>query len=969
MALRRLTRNYVTLLALLPLASACGDAMDAPSSRDDQPSLTKQALEPARHMGLRAPGKIVTDEDGVPHLFAASESDIAYLQGYVHARDRLFQMDVLRRQAEGTLAEILGEGALSSDVQLRTFGVRRAAERSLPLLSAEVRAALAAYTAGVNAFARANPLPPEYAALEVTQFRPWTELDSVSVVRLITFQLSFDISDLQQTLTLRAYQAAGQRRGFDGTALFLADTNRVAAFDPASTVPDARRAPTPPPRRFERAPGGVEAQRLSTTTLQLARQFLDRLEAAPFAQSAIRSGDTDRGSNQFVVAGRLSATGLPLIANDPHLPAGTPAIFYQVHLAAPAAGIDAIGASFAGVPYLVLGNNERVAWTATTSNADVTDVYQEHIVPDAASPSGLSTMYQGAREPVVPLPQEFRFNVPGDGVADNLRLEPPGSRVPAAVLIVPRRNQGPIVELNAAAGVAISVQYAGASGTRELDAFRGFVRARNLRDFERALPNFDVGSQNFSCADVNGDIAYFFSGEIPLREDLQAGKVSGAPPLFIRDGQGGNEWIAATSSDPSRALPYEILPAAELPRLFNPPRGFIVNANNDPTGETRDNDPFNDLRPGGGIRYLSARFDPAVRAGRITELLDERVSRRGRLTTADLKAIQADTVMREARYFTPYILAAFENAAKASADPALRQVAADPRVAQAVARLAAWDQSTPTGIREGHDASDAPGGLGEPSAEEIRHSVAATIYSVWRNRFLTSVVLATLQREGVPVFNTVRREVLSAARNLLDRFDEDQGVGASGVDFFVVPGVDDAKARRDVILLRSLAAALDLLAGDAYAPVFRRSSNQDDYRWGRLHRVRFPHPLGGPFSTPPALGAFPAPLGPDLPGVPVDGGLYSVDVANHQILNDADPVNAFIVPNVPVQRYVARARPFGLGFDAENSQAGGQSGVPGTPFYLNLLEPWLVNETYPVRQSVPEILGHVSSTETLLPAR
>lgn len=966
MALRRSRHGSVAPLALL-FFTACGDSATAPSQRDDEPSVSREALE-STHEGLRFPARVVVDEEGVPHLFAATEGDLMYLQGYVHARDRLFQMDVTRRTAEGTLAELLGEGALSSDAQLRTFGVRRAAERSLPLLSPEVRAALEAYAAGVNAFASANPLPPEYGALEVTQFRPWTEVDSVSVIRLVTFQLSFDINDLQATLTLASYQAAGQQRGFDGTRLYLADTNRVAPFDPASTVPDALRAPARPPRRSEWASADRIGQRVSSATLQLARDLLDQLEAAPLARAAIRLGDIDRGSNQFVVSGRLSATGRPLIANDPHLAAGTPAVFYQLQLQAPAAGIDATGASFAGAPYLVLGNNQRIAWTATTSNADVTDVYQERLVADPASPSGLSTIYKGEREPLVSLPQTFRFNVPGDGLPDNLLLEPPGPRVPPAVLIVPRRNDGPIVRLDAAAGTAISVQYAGSGGTRELDAFRGFVRARNLRDFERSLVNFDVGSQNFSCADVNGDIAYFFSGEIPLREDLQAGEVSGMPPMFIRDGQGGNEWIRATSTDPTRALPYEILPAAELPRLFNPPRGFIVNSNNDPTGATLDNDPLNDFRPGGGIFYLSNRFDPAQRAGRIMDLIDERLARRGRLTMSDLKAIQADTVMKEARYFTPFILAAFENAKKAS-HPALREAAADPRVVEAVGRLAAWDQSAPTGIREGYDASDAPGDLREPSAEEIRDSVAATIYAVWRNQFLTSVIVATLERERVPLFNSVRREVIAAARNLLERFDEDLGVGASGVDFFVVPGVDDAKARRDVVLLGSLAKALDLLAGEPYARVFRRSTNQDDYRWGRLHRVRFPHPLGGPFSTPPAFGAFPAPLGPDLPGVPIDGGLYSVDVANHQILGDADPVNAFTVPNIPVQRYVARVRSFGLGFDVENSQAGGQSGVPGTPFYLNLLEPYLTNETYQVRQTLPELLGHVASTETFLPAR
>jgi penicillin amidase len=144
-------------------------------------------------------------------------------------------------------------------------------------------------------------------------------------------------------------------------------------------------------------------------------------------------------------------------------------------------------------------------------------------------------------------------------VNDNL-ASGSGPGIPEAVLIVPRRNQGPIVSIDVPNRTAISVQWAGSSGTRELDAFRGLNRARNIDDFERALQNFDVGAQNFLYVDTRGNIAYFLAAEVPLREDLQAGSVAGLPPSFIRDGQGGNEWVRATSVDPTRAIPFEILP-------------------------------------------------------------------------------------------------------------------------------------------------------------------------------------------------------------------------------------------------------------------------------------------------------------------------------------------------------------------------------------------------------------------------
>jgi penicillin amidase len=425
--------------------------------------------------------------------------------------------------------------------------------------------------------------------------------------------------------------------------------------------------------------------------------------------------------------------------------------------------------------------------------------------------------------------------------------------------------------------------------------------------------------------------------------------------------------VKATSVDRTRSSPFEILPAAEMPRLVNPRRGFFVTSNNDPTGATRDNDAFNQTRPGGGILYFGGSFfDMGVRAGRIDELLEAAVKNKGRLSSDDMKDIQADTVMNEARFFTPSILNAFANARKPSAHAALAQAAADPRVVEAVGRLSAWDQSTPTGIRGGFDANDRPGRVREPDAEEIRHSVAATIYSVWRNQFLRNTVVATLTRAQLPR-QTSFRDLLGSARNLIDSFDVQQGVGASGLNFFDVPGIADAATRRDLVILRSLADALDRLAGVEYSDAFQGSTQQADYRWGRLHRVMLDHPLGGAFSIPPAGGAFPAPLGPNLPGIPVDGGVVSVDVSNNALLVD-NPA-AFIVRHGPSTRFVARPRIIGRGFYTDASLPGGESGVPGSPFLVNLLETWLTNDTRPLRQSIVELAGETVSVENILPRK
>jgi penicillin amidase len=911
----------------------------------------------ARQPNSRNNGRVVRDSEGIPHIAASTEREVLYLQGFTHAHDRLFQMDFTRRQAEGTLGELLGAGAMAGDVQLRTFGLRRAAERSLSVLSQTVRDALSAYADGVNDYVANRSLPPEYAALEITTFRPWEPVDSLSILKLISFGLSFELTDLDRATLLAQYQAAGAAQGFDGAALFFEDVNRLAPFNNAATVPDASASVasavvTSPVENL--APASTSFMNMATPSrgmndavlMGMAGDYLARLRSLPFVQSALKNPDDERGSNEFVISAQRSSTGGPILANDPHLALTAPATFYENEIRTPSFG--AIGASFPGVPFVIIGNTERFAWGVTTHFMDVTDVYQEKIVVDPNSPSGLSTVYLGNVEPVQALPQVFRANTLGDGVQDNVVIVPPGGAIPAAVMIVPRRNHGPIIAFNQAAGTAISVQYAGFSGTREMQAFRGINRAGNLNQFTAALQSFDVGSQNFTYADKEGNIAYFAAGEMPLREDLENGAPVGQPPFLARDGQGGNEWLPAQDNDPNRALPFAILPFSEMPQLINPPRGFIVNSNNDPTGNSRDNNALNVLRPGGGIRYIGSgyNFDLGIRAGRIEQLLTSFLASGQKLGVQDLQRIQSDVVMGDANFFVPFIVRALDNARRPGASGELTSFASDPRIVQAVARMAVWDGSTPTGIVEGFDASDQNGTLAEPHELEITNSVSATIYSVWRNQIVNQTLSTTLSRHGLMI-PSPRDIQLTAVKNLFDNFPQRSGVGVSGIDFFEVPGVAGAADRRDIVVLRSLSIALDLLAGPAFADAFNGSTSQSDYRWGRLHRVVLAHPLGGSFNTPPAGGAFSQPLA-NLPGIPTDGGLHTVDLGNHQL--NRDNSNGFMFPAGPVRRYVASIESDGI--KSVSSLPGGESGVPGSQFYLNLLRRWLTNEAFTLRTDV-----------------
>jgi penicillin amidase len=870
--------------------------------------------------GLRG-GSVVRDANGIAHIRAANEHDLLYLQGWVHASDRLFQMDTSRRQASGTLAELLGQPALPTDVEARTIGLRRAAERSLPVLSTELRRGLDAYAAGVNAWVARHPLPAQYAAVRITRFAPWTPVDSIVLLKAIAFNLSFDL-DLELTVAADAYARAGAEAGFDGAALFRDDLFRSAPFDASATVPDATRPKAP---------------YLSDTALRLARDYQRRAERTPLlAEAADRTFTL--GSNEWAVAGRHTRSGRPIMANDPHLGLTTPATFYPVGLRG--GGLDVQGESFAGAPFVILGQNRRVAWGATTNPMDVTDTFVERLVPDAGSPSGLATVYQGRPEPVLAIPETFRVNTRSADSTDSLVVVPPGGAVPAATLVVPRRDNGPIVSLDQASGTALSVQYTGFSATRELDAARQFNYARDIGDFRRALDFFDVGSQNWSVTDVDGHIGYFTSAEMPLREDLEAGAVRGRPPYLLRDGTGGNEWLPATRRHRGQALPYEILPPGEMPHTVDPPAGFFVNANNDPAGTTLDNDPLNERRPTGGIYYLNVGYDGGFRSGRITAMLRAALASGRKLTVRDVQDQQADVTLLDAQFFRPHLVHAMRRAA-ASDTPELAALAADRRLTEAVGRLARWDCTTPTGIVEGYDAADVAGHRRPPGADEVADSVAATIYAVWRGQYVKNVVDARLAPYGLP--QPSGPEALKALRVLLEGFPSRHGVGASGVDFYAVPGVADPADRRDLLLLRSLGDALDLLAGPSFAAAFAGSSRQGDYRWGRLHRVTFSAPLGAPWSVPPAGGAFPPPLA-DLPGVPVDGGFGTVDAASHNVR--ADSAAEFTFGGGPVRRAVAQ--PSRGGIEAVSSLPGGTSETLGSRYYVNLLPRWLTNETYPV---------------------
>ncbi len=290
--------------------------------------------------GPRATIRIERDADGIPLIAAQDDDDVAFGLGFAHAQDRLFQMELQRRYAAGRLAEIFGPDAVAVDKQMRVLGLYRAAEAEIPYLSPEVNRAFQAYTAGVNAFlaSRRGALPPEFLVLRFSP-EPWREADSLVWGKLIALQLD------------------GNYRG------------ELLRARMARTIPPADMAFLYP-----------EYPKDAPTTLAMMLPIYRRLALGRLYDALPSAVGPHYASNNWVVDGKHSVSGKPLLANDPHLGFGAPGFWYLARLKTP--GREISGGTVAGVPVVVIGHNDHIAWGFTTTTSDVEDLFVEKVDPN-----------------------------------------------------------------------------------------------------------------------------------------------------------------------------------------------------------------------------------------------------------------------------------------------------------------------------------------------------------------------------------------------------------------------------------------------------------------------------------------------------------------------------------------------------------------------------------------------------------
>lgn len=504
---------------------------------------------------------VTTDEDGVPHIQAENDHDLYMAQGYVQAEDRMFQMELSRRQASGTLSEVVGDSAIDNDKYFRTLGLRRAAEDSYDLYTDDGKQVLDWFAEGINTYIKeakeTGSLPVEFKLLG-SEPGPWTPIDSLTIGKYMAFDLG----------------GHWEQQAFNYYLLNQFDDDKA----------------------YELFPDYPENKP------EIIRE--DEVDVASSFEHAVIP-PTFNGSNNWVVGGDKTASGMPLLADDPHLGLATPSIWYQMHLKTDEVNVS--GVIFAGVPGIILGQNEQIAWGVTNTGPDVQQLYMEKQNPEKPGEYLFDDEWEEAQ--VIDEPIKVK-----DQKTEDYQVK--------------ETRHGPIVSEfaeDSGEDTVFSLRWTALDPTTELESILEINRAGNWEEFEKGLEKFLAPAQNFVFAAKDGTIAYKANGNIPIYED-------------------GDDALLPLPGWNKKYVWKDYIPFDKLPRVVNPEKGFIASANNKVVG---DDYPY----------HISNMWAQPYRYERIVEVLEES----DELTATDMKDLQMDTMNLQAREFVPLFLAQLEN--------------------------------------------------------------------------------------------------------------------------------------------------------------------------------------------------------------------------------------------------------------------------------------------------------------------
>ncbi|OGO64075.1 MAG: peptidase S45 [Chloroflexi bacterium RBG_19FT_COMBO_55_16] len=536
---RRVLIALLTILLVLCIVAAISAPLTV---RRSFPMITGEI----QLTGLDGPVDIFRDKFGIPHIYATNPEDLFFTQGYVHAQDRFWQMDFWRHLGSGRLSEMFGESQLETDKFLRTLGWARVAQQELAVLDPTSQAILEAYAEGVNAYLAdhlGSALSLEYAVLKLInadyQPEPWQPLNSLTWAKVMAWDLGGNMDDEIERATL------------------------LKTLTPAQVHEIIPSYPTDMPVIVP----GFQVSAQDGASKASAQDYLDLLGLLSPAWEAVKnqvSGletvagptSTGIGSNSWVISGQLTNSGTPILANDPHLGAQMPSIWYEVGLHCAPKGetcpYEVTGVSFAGAPGVIIGHNDHIAWGMTNVGPDVQDLYIEKINP--ANPDQYEVNGQWVDMQVV---KETIQIGGGDPVELTVRYTRHGPIISETYL---PEDFTETVGIELPSSYAIALRWTALETGNAFPAIWMFNRAKSWEDFRVAAAELAAPSQNLVYADVDGNIGYQTPGKIPIR-------ASGDGSLPVPGWTDEFEWTG-------------YIPFDEMPNTFNPPGGYVVTANN-----------------------------------------------------------------------------------------------------------------------------------------------------------------------------------------------------------------------------------------------------------------------------------------------------------------------------------------------------------------------------------------------------
>lgn len=746
--------------------------------------------------GLHAPVEILRDRHGIPHIYATTDADMFCALGFVHAQDRLWQMEQKRRVAHGTLAEVFGESALDADRFSRVIGFRRSAVAELASLDTDEMLALETYAQGVNEFIRQHPgrLAAEFSLRRIRP-EPWTPLDTIACMKVIAWD--FSVGWESELVRL----------------LLISQLGAEAASDLEAEQPEQLSVPDE-----------SLSDRGSEVPASMAQDLLDAYERI---RPWLGVHDHPPGSNSWVVSPARSATGRPLLASDTHMGVQLPVQWYEAHVSSP--GYHASGATFPGVPGVWCGHNDSLAWGMTNSHCDVQDLYLERPEPS----------------------EHHRFESDGHWLHAEVLEESivvRGHDSPHTERMMVTRH-GPVVNAlvhgelpGAAQGLPLSLQWTGHRAGKTLRSLLSLNRARNWESFTDALAEWSAPAVSFTYADSEGNIGFCMAGDIPVR-----GEGNGLLPS-----PGWN-----SSYDWAGFVPH-----SQLPRLLNPDGGHIVTANNLP------------MFASAGSGIFGMDYDVGWRAQQLEEILLDK----DHLTLRDVGEMQMDTGSAFARRLAPWF---------GRIEPA------DTYERIAGELLRKWNYRMEA------------------------DSTAATVFEyAWRSLLaLTFGDKIGQYREAyfgeslAPRFPD-RGFGLRAAASLARLIDE------HAESHWYADAASGRSRDRSEILAEALKLAVARLRRDL-------GDNARRWEWGRVHQIRFTHPLGSARMLRTFFNRGPFPIGGDST-TPLQTG-------------DPPSLPPELVRVIPTYRQIIDT---GNWDQVQSVIATGQSGHPLSSHYADQIDMW-----------------------------